>query len=485
MSSPIELKKPSLFVFNNSNNENSEYNGYNSNNNQPPPNSPKDAINKKENARILKGQYISTKFEKILPKGSTQSLNTIINSGTKIPDSTINFEGASSMAGLYKLSDGKSYIVRKTPIKDFQLQNRLSNELNCYKVLQTDNNSKKYISELVYADVLFAGGKNMSYFIFNYEPGMRLDTFIKENENSLSADDVLKIYEYLLQGIKFIGSKGIVHRDIKPQNIWFSLERNIPLIFDFDGSCMNESCSTVEFTGTPNYATPHSLSLRSSSPALNGFFSDSSVKEYNYTTTYDKYSALKVLENDLIKLVKPEEKDKIMERVAIDKENLDKENLDKENLDKENLDKENASHLSGHLSGGYTNCRIGVMNPRWGGAIQGILRGKSKIQTRKKSKPQNKLEAILGLSEIVIGGACACQAVPQLPTPLGGSRYKSRSDNYTHRRGGYKATKRNLKYLKLWKKGKSIGFTMRSSLKAKGLIPRSNGTKRISAKYRK
>ena len=50
--------------------------------------------------------------------------------------------------------------------------------------------------------------------------------------------------------------------------------------------------------------------------------------------------------------------------------------------------------------------------------------------------------------------------------------------------GGYKATKKNLKYLKKYKKGKSIGFTMRSSLKAKGLIPRSNGTYKVSKKYR-
>jgi hypothetical protein len=53
-----------------------------------------------------------------------------------------------------------------------------------------------------------------------------------------------------------------------------------------------------------------------------------------------------------------------------------------------------------------------------------------------------------------------------------------------HKKGGYRATKRDLKYLKLWKQGKSIGFTMRSSLKAKGLIPRSNGTKKVSPKYR-
>lgn len=51
-------------------------------------------------------------------------------------------------------------------------------------------------------------------------------------------------------------------------------------------------------------------------------------------------------------------------------------------------------------------------------------------------------------------------------------------------RGGYKPTARNLHYLRQWKQGKSIGFTMRSSLKAKGLIPRSNGTYRVSNKYK-
>ena len=50
--------------------------------------------------------------------------------------------------------------------------------------------------------------------------------------------------------------------------------------------------------------------------------------------------------------------------------------------------------------------------------------------------------------------------------------------------GGYRPSARNRYFLKRYKQGKSIGFTMRSSLKAKGLIPRANGTKRVSAKYR-
>ena len=70
--------------------------------------------------------------------------------------------------------------------------------------------------------------------------------------------------------------------------------------------------------------------------------------------------------------------------------------------------------------------------------------------------------------------------------PVGGRR-KSRGGCgcMIPQTGGYRATKRDKKYLNLYKKGKSIGFTMRSSLKAKGLIPRANGTRRVSKKYRR
>ena len=55
-------------------------------------------------------------------------------------------------------------------------------------------------------------------------------------------------------------------------------------------------------------------------------------------------------------------------------------------------------------------------------------------------------------------------------------------------KGGYRATRKNREALKKWKQGKSIGFTMRASLKAKGLIPRTSrknrGKKIVSNKYK-
>jgi hypothetical protein len=54
--------------------------------------------------------------------------------------------------------------------------------------------------------------------------------------------------------------------------------------------------------------------------------------------------------------------------------------------------------------------------------------------------------------------------------------------------GGYVPTERDLMYLKKWKRGESIGFTMTASLKAKGLIPRTSKTHRgrkvLGEKYR-
>ena len=55
-------------------------------------------------------------------------------------------------------------------------------------------------------------------------------------------------------------------------------------------------------------------------------------------------------------------------------------------------------------------------------------------------------------------------------------------------KGGYSATARNKYYLKKYRRGNSIGFTMKASLKAKGLLPRTSknmrGKKMVSAKYR-
>lgn len=50
-------------------------------------------------------------------------------------------------------------------------------------------------------------------------------------------------------------------------------------------------------------------------------------------------------------------------------------------------------------------------------------------------------------------------------------------------KGGYRSTRKNRNLLRKYKAGKSIGFTAKASLKAKGMLPRSNGRYVLGPKY--
>jgi hypothetical protein len=124
------------------------------------------------------------------------------------------------------------------------------------------------------------------------------------------------------------------------------------------------------------------------------------------------------------------------------------------------------------------------------GASAAYKQGQKKEQKQTKQTKQTRLTTLFG------GSGCTGQPVMlrALGIMAGGRRSTRRTittsgGNCTsctlgRFRGGYKPTRKNLAALRKYKAGKSIGFTMRSSLKAKGLIPRANGTKRVSNKYR-
>lgn len=410
---------------------------------------------------------------------SAKSMNTLISENS-IKMINKNKRGATSSAEIYKFPNGKLYIVRKTP-SSYVSKTTLENEIVIYKMLLSKPESNNYISKLVYGDSYLAGGTGDSYFIFEYENGDVLSDYIKKNINSLSIGEVMKIYNHLQNAITFLEENGVVHRDIKPDNIYYSTDRNIPLLFDFDASCYGQSCFSVEYTGSPEYSTPSSKIIR----GHEGF--SLNTRFYRYSSAFDKYSLAVILEKDLKKLVRDEDKEEIADIALKEKSKYNTENVTLQNIKGGN----NRMIRNKTRKGG----RIGVMNPTWGG----------------KNKPENISESLLNISEVFTGGMCSdkgclkmpmmqlppgislgpltaglkggmrsgcgCQAVPKIPIPMG----ELPKEGY---RGGYRPTAKNLKYLRKWKKGKSIGFTMRSSLKAKGLIPRANGTKRVSNKYR-
>jgi serine/threonine protein kinase len=264
--------------------------------------------------------------------------------------------------------------------------------------------------------------------VFEYREGVSLEEFINtliQKNQKISFEDVMALVTKINNALNFIHRNGVIHRDLKPDNIFIDFSRkNLPLVIDFDISCRKGiDCEMAEFIGTEKYATNGAKKIKRTGNKL-------TFNSYRYSENSDRYALVKIIEEDLIKIIKPEDIMKLKHQIEL----LQPLKLLGGNRMKRNRMKKNKTRKI--IGGEY---KIGVLFPRFGGK-------------RKTNR----------------GGACSCQAVPKLPIAM----------------GGYRPTKRNLEYLKMWKKGKSIGFTMRSSLKAKGLIPRANGKKRVSAKYR-
>ena len=92
-------------------------------------------------------------------------------------------------------------------------------------------------------------------------------------------------------------------------------------------------------------------------------------------------------------------------------------------------------------------------------------------------------------TELLVKGPTALsKVVTQLGGPKVNAMASAASNLGKYFKGGYKATARDKYYLRKYKRGESIGFTMKASLKAKGLLPRTSKTMRgkrvLGAKYR-
>jgi serine/threonine-protein kinase len=94
------------------------------------------------------------------------------------------------------------------------------------------------------------------YFVMRYMGGASLSDWIKKGV--LSLQDTAIIIERLASALDYAHSKGIVHRDIKPDNVLFD-ETNHPYLTDFGIAKLTESAVSATAggsMGTPAYVSP-------------------------------------------------------------------------------------------------------------------------------------------------------------------------------------------------------------------------------------
>jgi len=70
------------------------------------------------------------------------------------------------------------------------------------------------------------------YMVMDYEKGVNLQDYIHRHDGGLSEKFLNTVFRPLLDGLRFIHDKGLLHLDIKPGNIFLRAGAN-PLLLDF------------------------------------------------------------------------------------------------------------------------------------------------------------------------------------------------------------------------------------------------------------
>ena len=102
--------------------------------------------------------------------------------------------------------------------------------------------------------------ENNPYLVMDYVRGKCLKDIIKEN-GYLLVDEVVSIYKQIINGLEACHNYGIIHRDIKPQNIVKKSDGNIVLL-DFGTAFICESDQNLyqendsNIVGTVQYMAP-------------------------------------------------------------------------------------------------------------------------------------------------------------------------------------------------------------------------------------
>ena len=136
--------------------------------------------------------------------------------------------GVGGMAVVYKAYDNLENrtvaikILKEEYAKNEEFLRRFKNESKAISLLSHQNIVKIF-------DVSF--GDIIQYIVMEYIEGITLKEFI-EREGSLSWKDAVHFTLQILRGLQHAHDRGIVHRDVKPQNIMV-LSDNTIKVTDF------------------------------------------------------------------------------------------------------------------------------------------------------------------------------------------------------------------------------------------------------------
>lgn len=94
-----------------------------------------------------------------------------------------------------------------------------------------------------------------AYMVMEYEEGESLGTYLRQHGNSLDEDGLIKLFLPILTGIGAMHDAGLLHLDIKPDNIYLRKD-NTPMLIDFGSArqALRGQSKNSRVILTPGYA---------------------------------------------------------------------------------------------------------------------------------------------------------------------------------------------------------------------------------------
>lgn len=93
----------------------------------------------------------------------------------------------------------------------------------------------------------FFRANNTAYMVMEYHQGVPLDEYVKNHGGRLKEDDALAVILPILDGLQVVHRLSILHRDIKPKNIYITQHGN-PLLLDFGAARLSMLDATNTLT---------------------------------------------------------------------------------------------------------------------------------------------------------------------------------------------------------------------------------------------
>lgn len=110
---------------------------------------------------------------------------------------------------------------------------------------------------------------NTAYIIMEYVDDPLLQDYLQQN-GRLDAETACRITESIVEAVKKLHAKGIIHRDVSPDNIFIAPDYSIKL-FDFGSAHIEDSQAIEEKVIKPGYTAPEQYADVEGNP---GFYTD-------------------------------------------------------------------------------------------------------------------------------------------------------------------------------------------------------------------